>query len=357
MARRALGPATMALVTALQAAIDGAGLDDSELLVACSGGADSLALLAGAAELARRGGAVRCATVDHGLQPGSAERAAEVAAVSAQLGVPCDVLTVTVRQTAAGLEADARRARYAALERAALGDDPADQVPNYGPQVSGGDIPSDGPQTVDPNRASRPTAATVLLGHTLDDQAETVLLGLARGSGARSLSGMSASRTSDAGATHLRPLLGLRRADTEAVCAEAGLHPWHDPMNDDPTYARVRARRTVLPTLENQLGPGVAAALARTAEMLREDADALDELAGTDRFTGPELDVAALDERAALRRRQLRGWLLANGATEPSRQHVLAVERLVTDWQGQKAIEVPGCKVLRRAQALVVVTD
>lgn len=355
MARRALGPATMAVVTALSSAVEGLG--ETGLLVACSGGADSLALLGGAAELARRGRPVRCATVDHGLQPGSAERAAEVAAVSADLGVPCDVLAVTVEQTAAGLEADARTARYAALDRAALAGDPDAAVPTYGPQGRRGDIPSAQSQAVDWNRASGQEPATVLLGHTLDDQAETVLLGLARGSGARSLSGMAARRTSGAGVTHLRPLLGLRRADTEAACAELGLQPWHDPMNDDPTYARVRARRTVLPTLENQLGPGIAVALARTAEMLREDADALDDLAGPDHFVGPELDVDDLDHRPALRRRQLRAWLQANGAVEPSRRHILAVEAMVTDWRGQKAVDVPRVRVVRRAQRLVVVTD
>ncbi len=211
------------------------------VLVACSGGADSLALAAATAVEAPasglRAGAV---VVDHGLQPGSAEVAARAARTLRSLGLdPVDVVTVEVTSSGDGPEAAARTARYAALDDA----------------------------------ADRHGAALVLLGHTRDDQAEQVLLGLARGSGARSLSGMPAARGRVA-----RPLLGVTREQTRASCAAEGLTPWEDPMNEDPRFTRVRAR-SALADLERDLGPGVASALARTASLLRDDADLLDGLA------------------------------------------------------------------------------
>ena len=214
------------------------------VLAACSGGADSLALAAAAAfvapRLGLRAGGV---TVDHGLQPGSAERAREVTALLSGLGldpVRAAAVTVPPPATAAGPEAAARRARYAALDVAAK---------EYG-------------------------AVAVLLGHTLDDQAETVLLGLARGSGGRSLAGMPARR-----GPYRRPFLAVRRATTGAACAELGLVPWQDPHNRDFRFTRARVRHQALPALEAALGPGVAEALARTAAQLRADAECLDDLA------------------------------------------------------------------------------
>ena len=214
------------------------------VLAACSGGADSLALAAAAAfvapRLGLRAGGV---TVDHGLQPGSAERAGEVTALLSGLGldpVRAAAVTVPPPATAAGPEAAARRARYAALDVAAK---------EYG-------------------------AVAVLLGHTLDDQAETVLLGLARGSGGRSLAGMPARR-----GPYRRPFLAVRRATTGAACAELGLVPWQDPHNRDFRFTRARVRHQALPALEAALGPGVAEALARTAAQLRADAECLDDLA------------------------------------------------------------------------------
>src|SRR5215469_12310932 len=184
------------------------------VLVACSGGADSLALAAAAAfaapRLGLRAGGV---TVDHGLQPGSAERAGEVTALLSGLGLdPVRRATVTVPPpaTAAGPEAAARRARYAALDVA----------------------------------AKECGAAAVLLGHTLDDQAETVLLGLARGSGGRSLAGMAPQS-----GRYLRPLLQIRRAQTAAACAALGLDSWDDPQNRDPAFTRTRVRRELVPAL------------------------------------------------------------------------------------------------------------
>ena len=213
-----------------------AGLASGDLvLAACSGGPDSLALASALAFVAPRAGLrAGAVTVDHGLQEGSSDRAAQVAAVLRGLGLdPVRAVTVTVDGNG-GPEAAARTARYAALEKAAA---------DLG-------------------------AAAVLLGHTLDDQAETVLLGLARGSGARSLAGMAPRR-----GIFLRPLLGVRRQATAGACAAVGLVPWADPHNADRRFARVRVRLDALPALEAALGPGVAEALARTADQLRDDAD------------------------------------------------------------------------------------
>jgi len=193
-------------------------------------------------------------------------------------------------------------------------------------------------------------AAVILLGHTLDDQAETVLLGLGRGSGARALAGMPEVR-----GRLRRPLLGLRRSDTLDACAALGLDPWHDPTNDAAHASaplRALVRSEALPTLERVLGPGVAEALARTAAQLREDADALDALADALLAEAPDLDVEALRQApAAIRRRALRSALIAAGcpAGAVSRAHVLAVDALVVDWHGQGPVSLPGGVAARRA--------
>jgi len=214
------------------------------VIVACSGGPDSLALASATVfEGHKLGLRVVGATVDHGLQPGSADQAARVVAQLVRLGVDeTATVRVEVHGEGHGPEAAARRARYDVLEqlRAQFG------------------------------------AALVLLGHTRDDQAETVLLGLTRGSGARSLAGMR--RAFD---HYARPLLDVTRDDTVTACQVEGLDAWDDPHNEDPGYTRVRVRRTVLPVLEEHLGPGVAAALARTADQVRDDVEALDALAWT----------------------------------------------------------------------------
>ena len=311
MARRALAPATLAVVQAVEAALDPG---DAVLLVACSGGADSLALAAGTAHVARRSGrAYAAVVVDHGLQEGSAEVAQEAAQALDGLGfADVAVVRVEVVPDGAGPEAAARTARYGALRREAT--------------------------------ARR---ATLLLGHTRDDQAESVLLGLARGSGARSSSGM-AGRSDDL----VRPLLGLPRTTTEACCAELGLRPWHDPQNDDPAYARVRARTRVLPVLEAELGPGVVEALARSADLLRADADLLDTLADEARERvgrGDALDCAPLAALPdALRTRVLLAWLRDLGAHDLTARHVAAVDALVVDWRGQGPLDLPGVRVGRR---------
>jgi tRNA(Ile)-lysidine synthase len=305
------------------------------VLVAGSGGADSTALAAATAFEARRGGwRVGGVTVDHGLQSGSAERALGVADQLRSLGLdPLEVATVQV-EGSGGPEAAARRARYTALGET----------------------------------ATRLAAAAVLLGHTRDDQAETVLLGLARGSGARSLAGMS-SAGSLGSVPYRRPLLGLDRDVTRAACAAEGLRIWDDPHNADPAYARVRVRHAILPVLERELGPGIAAALARTADLLRDDANALD--AWADRAyaecvtDGSTQAVALHVDRlgvlpAAVRRRVLHRAGLRAGCpgTDLFASHVAAVEALVVDWHGQAGVDLPGgVRAHRRTGVLCFTTE
>jgi tRNA(Ile)-lysidine synthase len=294
------------------------------VLVACSGGADSLALAAATAFVGQRAALrVGAVTVDHGLQGGSAERAEAVAEALRKLELdPVEIATVQVG-TVGGPEGAARTARYGALDAA----------------------------------AERLAAAAVLLGHTADDQAETVLLGLTRGSGPRALAGMPA-RTG----RYRRPLLGLTRAEVRAACLAEGLEPWDDPHNADPAYTRSRIRHEVLPALEQSLGPGAAAALVRTARLLRADAEALDAIAAqaaADCARDGGLDCAALAALpGAVRTRVLRAAAVAAGspAGALALNHVEAVERLVTHWRGQGPIALPGgVTAVRRCAILLLV--
>jgi tRNA(Ile)-lysidine synthase len=281
---------------------------DDRWCVALSGGPDSLALTAVAARLKPTTALI----VDHRLQPDS-HAVAETARQRADaLGcVEAQILCVDVG-TAGGPEAAARTARYLALDEA---------------------------------RADAP----VLLGHTLDDQAETVLLGLGRGSGARSIAGM---RSVDP--PWYRPLLGVRRAVTHDACAELRLDPWRDPHNTDRRFTRSRLRTEVLPLLEDVLGGGVAEALARTATALREDTDTLDELAQwalETAATGDGLDTGRLTVLpAAVRRRVIRSWLLAAGACDLTDKQIRGVDTLVTAWHGQGGVAVGS---LLRSQRLI----
>jgi tRNA(Ile)-lysidine synthase len=260
--------------------------------------------------------------VDHGLQDGSADVAAAAARAATSVGLdPVIVRTVRVGSDG-GPEAAARDARYEALQAV----------------------------------AAETGAVAVLLGHTLDDQAETVLLGLARGSGATSLQGM-APRTG----MYLRPLLGIRRLQTEQFCVDAELEPWTDPQNSDPAFTRVRVRESVLPLLERELGPGIAEALARTADQLREDSDALDHFAeeiaeelADIAEAGISLPVRALEANPpALRQRLIRLAVASEFHVNLSRTHTLEVARLVTDWHGQGALDLPGVRVERRDGLLI----
>ncbi|HXR43715.1 MAG TPA: tRNA lysidine(34) synthetase TilS [Pseudolysinimonas sp.] len=315
--RPRLTPAVADIRRAVRAALPPSG----RVLVALSGGPDSLALAAATAfEAPRAGIPAGAVVVDHGLQAGSSEVAERAAEQARQLGLdPVRVVRVQIGD-AGGPEAAARAARYGALDAAAAELD-----------------------------------AVVLLGHTLDDQAETVLLGLARGSGPASLQGMA-----PATGVYRRPLLGIRRSATRQACTDAGLEPWDDPQNDDPAFTRVRVRGTVLPVLEAELGPGVAEALARTAEQLREDAEALDGFAeevaedlAEHIEAGLALPVAALASNPpALRQRLIRLAVSSEFGVALSRAQTLEVARLVTDWHGQAGVDLPGVMVVRRGGML-----
>lgn len=283
------------------------------VVAAVSGGRDSLALAdALAFEAPRaslRAGAV---IVNHQLQPGSDSVAQDVASTLHDLGLdPVEVILVDVGREG-GPESAARDARYSALEQA----------------------------------AARMGAVAVLLGHTRDDQAETVLLGLARGSGARSLSGMAERR-----AMFQRPLLDIDRETTGAACAAAGLKPWEDPHNDDPSFARSRVRTEVLPTFEKNLGPGIAAALARTSRLLRDDDEALQGWAQkvlgevTVEGESSSLNCQSLATApAAVRRRALRMAALDAGSSPGGLrdEHLRAMDALVAAWHGQGPVDLPG---------------
>jgi tRNA(Ile)-lysidine synthase len=290
--------AVAALKAAVAAFVSDHAAGDERWCVALSGGADSLALTA----VAATSKPTTALIVDHRLQPDSGRVAATARDQAMSVGcVDAQVLCVDVGTTG-GPEAAARTARYRAL------DDARDDAP-------------------------------VLLAHTLDDQAETVLLGLGRGSGSRSIAGM---RLCDP--PWYRPLLGIRRALTHAACVELGLMPWQDPHNADRRFTRTRLRAEVLPLLEDVLGGGVAEALARTATALREDTETLDELARqalAEVGAGGRLDtarLAALPE--ALRRRVIRGWLLAGGASGLTDKQIRGVDTLVTAWRGQGGVAV-----------------
>lgn len=301
--RRRLDPASAEIRTTLRralAAADRAGA--ARWVVALSGGPDSTALAAAAAFLRSRGEAeLTAAVVDHGLQAGSADVAAAAAAWGESIGLPTAVLTADVpaAEPRAGLEAAARTARYSALSA---------HVSGIG-------------------------AAGVLTGHTRDDQAESVLLGLMRGSGTRSLAGMAPDSDLD-GLRVLRPLLEITRAQTVASCAAIGAEPWQDPMNEDPRFARVRARRA-LALLEGELGRDLSPALARTAALTRADADCLDELASAaESLSSPH---------RAVRTRALRTRLLEAGcpAQELRAEHIVRVDDALTE-RAVRRIELPG---------------
>lgn len=296
MARRELGAAALRVAQAVASALPG------ECVVGCSGGPDSLALALGAQWAGRRAGvAVRVLIIDHQLQPGSAQQARQVQRQLRERQLAAEVVPVQVIPDGEGLEAAARHARYAALSSPGL---------------------------------------PVLLGHTLDDQAETVLLGLLRGSGARSLAGMAPVR-----GQFIRPLLGVRRAETAAACQDWGITPWHDPMNTDVAFARVRARR-LLGLVAEELGRDVAPSLARTAELLRADADALDALVPQQLPYLVAAELAGWPD--ALRRRAVHRFLTQHGVL-PTQPQVAAVDALLVSWRGQGPVAVTGGWVRRVA--------
>ncbi|MFI5429007.1 tRNA lysidine(34) synthetase TilS [Aeromicrobium sp. UC242_57] len=278
----------------------------ARVVVGVSGGADSLALAAVTAFVAAKASfALQAVVVDHGLQDGSGQVAANAVEQLERLGVSATAVRVEVGADG-GPEAAARNARLAALAAS--------------------------------------DADAVLLAHTLDDQAETVLLGLGRGSGPRSIAGMA-----EIDGRWRRPFLALRRSDAEQICRASGLDWWVDPHNSDPRFRRSRLRRDVMPLLEDVLGGGVAPALARTAHQLQSDSSALDELAAD--VAAPD-DVATLQSlHPAVRSRVLRRLALSAGADASalSSAHLAELDRLVTDWRGQQRVELPGGICVKRA--------
>jgi tRNA(Ile)-lysidine synthase len=282
-------PALLAVRKAVADAVDGPAV------IACSGGADSLALAAAAAMLRWP---MRAAVIDHGLQVGSADVAAAAAEQCRGLGLQVTVRRVRV-DGPGGPEAAAREARYAALREIADGQ-------------------------------------PILLAHTLDDQAETVLLRLARGSGARSLQAMAPAERD-----LLRPLLGLRRGVVRQACRDAGLEPHEDPHNTDDQFARVRVRRHGLPALVEDLGEPVVLGLARSAQLLREDNAALDQWAS--HVHTDDVEVLQTLPQAVLTR-VIRRLALEAGAPAAAltREHLTAVSSLITRWRGQGPIHLPG---------------
>ena len=301
-------PATVAIRSAVRECLSSCSAGDT-VLVAVSGGADSLALAAALVPesknlLVNLVGV----TIDHQLQKNSGEQATKVFTQLSELGIAqIEIVKVNV-ELVDGLEASARRARYAALDAV----------------------------------AEKYNARLVFLGHTLNDQAESVLLGLARGSGARSLSGMARCT-----GKYCRPLLEITRSETLAACDENKLTPWIDPHNSDSNFARVRVRTDVLPKLEESIGPGITEALARSADLLRDDADALDGWAAqvAADFDLADLEITQLaDLPKAVRTRVLRMAIYAAGAPMGSitAEHVASVEAYVTSWHGQGACSLPG---------------
>ena len=307
------------------------------LLVACSGGPDSLALAGIAAHFARRGDVrVGAIIVDHGLQEDSAAVAAQTTQILTDLGLhPVITEKVQVPVGNMGPEMAARTARYTAFTKAV--------------EATG--------------------ARAVLLGHTLDDQAETVLLGLSRGSGTRSLAGMPPVRVEE-GVTYLRPFLGLRRTDMLDICAAETLTPWIDPTNTDQTLMRARIRHSVLPYLEEHLGGDVARSLARTASVAGPDAEYLDEQAqdayeqallpaGT-AVRGIEREDAVLLDRAqvaalhpALRLRVLATACKTAGGENPGFERLQALDSFTAEYAVAGPVQMPGHVSVYRRRKIV----
>ena len=278
------------------------------VLVAVSGGADSL-VLAHALSVESKEFVITVigVTVDHQLQEQSGAQAEKVVAQLKNFGLDCIIKKVNV-DLKGGLEASARAARYLALQEA----------------------------------VGEKSAVAVFLGHTRDDQAETVLLGLARGSGTRSLSGMAHHN-----GVYVRPLLEITRDQSERYCEEVKLQYWSDPHNENPDFSRVRVRNVALPALETSIGPGISEALARSAHLLRDDADALDHWAKAEELALDllNLDCAHLEKLPrAIRTRLIRAAIYAAGAPAGmvTMEHVSGVEALVTAWSGQGALNLPG---------------
>ena len=318
--RPRLSPAMADVRRAVRDAWDRQGISRGDVVsVAVSGGPDSLALAAASIFEGKRAGVdVLAVIVNHNLQKGSMEVALKAKETLLSLGFETvEVMDVEVKKTSIGMEAAARNARYGALDAFAKA---------YG-------------------------ARFTMLGHTLDDQAETVLLGLARGSGAKSIAGMQELSVDE---KYLRPLLGIRRVTTVAFCSDSGIKVWNDPQNKDTKFSRVKVRLKVLPVLEKELGPGIAESLAKTAGILQEDLEYLDAQAAkafkaVAKTTNNSvvLDVKGLEKLPAAIRNRVILKSLALLGVEPAKVQIDSISALVTNWHGQKPLALPSVRVVR----------
>jgi tRNA(Ile)-lysidine synthase len=319
--RKRLSPSQGQLRLAVRNTLTSHTKPGQKLLVAVSGGADSLALASAVEfEAKKLGLKIAAAVIDHSLQKDSDKVAAQTAKTLASLGFEEVVVKKVSVGKAGGPEAAARTARYTALE----------------------------------TLRQQTKSHFIVLGHTSSDQAETVLLGLVRGSGSKSLSGMSEKT-----GLLLRPLLVVDRATTEAFCKDSGIKYWLDPQNKDEKFLRVMIRRHVLPFLEKQLGGSVAASLVRTSDQLREDNAHLDSQADKSfkRYakvsgSGISFDAQLMGKLpSAILHRVIKKALDGFGS-ESSRTHVLAVSDLVLSWHGQKPLALPGVRVVRKGNTI-----
>ena len=319
--RKRLSPAQGQIRLAVRNCLTANTKPGQKLLIAVSGGADSLALAAACEfEAKKLGLKIAAAVIDHSLQNNSDKVAAQTAKTLAALGFEEVVVKRISVGKAGGPEAAARTARYTALE----------------------------------TLRQKTKSHFIVLGHTSSDQAETVLLGLVRGSGSKSLSGMS-----EKSGVLLRPLLGIERATTEAFCKDSGIKYWSDPQNKDEKFLRVMIRKHVLPFLEKQLGGSVASSLVRTSDQLREDNSYLESQADKSfkkyaKVSGSGISFAtkAIEKLPAAILNRVIKKALDNFGSESSRTHVLAVSDLVLSWHGQKPLALPGVRVVRKGNTI-----
>ena len=321
--RKRLSPAQGAIRNAVREVLATNTKPGQKVLIAVSGGADSLALASATLfESKKLQLQVATATIDHGLQKNSSKVTEQTLEKLHQIGL-VEAWSKKVKVgTKGGPEAAARDARYKALESIRV--------------ESNSDF--------------------IILGHTANDQAETVLLGLTRGSGSKSLSGMSVKT-----GKLLRPLLSIERSTTVQFCKDESISPWQDPQNKDLKFLRVRIRKVVLPFLEKQLGSGIFNNLIRTSSQLQEDDKYLSEMANkafkkiakttSQTVTLGQPELSKLPE--AIRNRVIKAAIDYFGM-ESSRTHVLAVADLVLNWHGQKPLALPGVRVERKGKTITL---
>jgi tRNA(Ile)-lysidine synthase len=321
--RKRLSPAQGAIRHAVREVLTANTKPGQKLLIAVSGGADSLALASAVLfESKKLQLNIATVTIDHGLQKASAKVAEQTLEKLQQIGITEAWSKKVKVGSKGGPEAAARDARYKALESIRI--------------ESKSDF--------------------IVLGHTANDQAETVLLGLTRGSGSKSLSGMSTR--SD---RLLRPLLSIERKTTEQFCKEENISPWQDPQNKDLKFLRVRIRKVVLPFLEKQLGNGIFSNLIRTSSQLKEDDQYLSSVAekAFKKIAKTSARTVILDQPglsklpAAIRNRVIKS-AIDYFEVDSSRVHVLAVADLILNWHGQKPLALPGVRVERKGKTITI---